>query len=171
MGAASKKTDTIRKMHDGYQLRLLPATPHARSILAFAAILFLAVLSWGANAKADFRLCNDTKSLVGVALGYREDGNWVTEGWWQVPGETCASLIEGDLNSRFYYLYAEDADKGGQWRGDIFMCTADREFRVTGVEDCFARGYNRTGFFEIDTSTKESWMVRLTDQGNELDNQ
>lgn len=116
-------------------------------------------------ANADFRLCNDTTSLVGVALGYRESSKWITEGWWQIPGETCASLIEGDLNSRFYYIYAEDADKGGQWRGEIFMCTADREFRIVGVEECFARGHNRTGFFEIDTSTKESWMVRLTEQG------
>jgi uncharacterized membrane protein len=178
MGAAPKNRTTNNKMPDGYQLRLSPATSHARPhwnaarpIRAAGAALFLAMLAHGTSARADFRLCNDTKSLVGVALGYREDGNWITEGWWQIPGETCASLIEGDLDSRFYYIYAEDADKGGQWRGDIFMCTADREFRVSGVEDCFARGYNRTGFFEIDTSTKESWMVRLTDQGTEQGNQ
>ena len=116
-------------------------------------------------ARADFRLCNDTTSLVGVALGYRENAKWVTEGWWQVPGETCASLIKGDLNSRYYYLYAEDADRGGQWRGDIFMCTSDRKFRIDGVEECFARGHQKTGFFEVDTGNKESWMVRLTESG------
>ncbi|MFK7902220.1 MAG: DUF1036 domain-containing protein [Nitratireductor sp.] len=116
-------------------------------------------------AKADFRVCNDTKSLVGVSLGYTNEGNWSTEGWWQIPGETCASLLEGDLNSRFYYIYAEDADLGGQWRGDIFMCTADQEFKIDGVKDCFARGYEKTGYFEIDTSNRESWMVRLTETG------
>jgi uncharacterized membrane protein len=118
-----------------------------------------------AAAIADFRICNDTKNLVGAALGYREKGNWVTEGWWQVPGETCATLIEGNLNSRYYYLYAEDADRGGQWRGDIFMCTSEKQFRVEGVENCFARGYQRTGFFEVDTTEKDSWMVRLTESG------
>jgi uncharacterized membrane protein len=82
-----------------------------------------------------------------------------------VPGETCATLIEGDLNSRFYYLYAEDADRGGQWRGDIFMCTSDRQFRIESVDNCFARGYQRTGFFEVDTSEKDSWMVRLSESG------
>jgi len=116
-------------------------------------------------AAADFRICNDTRNLVGAALGYREKGNWITEGWWQIPGETCATLIEGNLNSRFYYLYAEDADRGGQWRGDIFMCTSEKQFRVDGVENCFARGYQRTGFFEVDTSEKDSWMVRLTESG------
>jgi len=129
-----------------------------------AASLFVMLLQT-ANATADFRICNDTKSLVGIALGYRESAKWVTEGWWQIPSETCASLVDGDLNSRFYYLYAEDADRGGQWRGDIFMCTSDREFRIDGVQDCFARGHKRTGFFEVDTSNKDSWMVRLTESG------
>ena len=122
-----------------------------------------ALLSVSASAKADFRICNDTNSLVGAALGYREEGEWVSEGWFQVPGDSCTSLIEGDLNSRFYYVYAEDADRGGQWRGDIFLCTNDREFRIVGVKDCFKRGHVRTGFFEIDTSNRSSWMVRLTE--------
>lgn len=133
-------------------------------VLVFAGAVGLFALR-AEPAHADFRLCNDTNSLVGVALGYRQNGKWLTEGWWQVPGETCASLIEGDLNSRYYYLYAEDADRGGQWRGDVFMCTSDREFRIEGVQECFARGFQKTGFFEINTGNKQSWMVRLTESG------
>ncbi len=117
------------------------------------------------TAKADFRMCNDTKSLVGIALGFREKEKWITEGWWQIPSETCSSLIEGNLSSRFFYIYAEDADHGGQWRGDTFMCTDDREFRITGTQECFTRGYQKTGFFEVDTGDKGSWMVRLTESG------
>jgi uncharacterized membrane protein len=116
-------------------------------------------------AKSDFRMCNDTKSLVGIALGYREKEKWITEGWWQIPSDTCSSLIEGNLPSRFFYIYAEDADHGGQWRGDIFMCTDDREFRIAGVQECFTRGFQKTGFFEVDTGDKGSWMVRLTESG------
>jgi len=33
------------------------------------------------------------------------------------------------------------------------------------VDECFARGHQKTGFFEVDTSNKESWMVRLTESG------
>lgn len=117
-----------------------------------------------APAQADFRICNDTKSLVGAALGYKNDEEWISEGWFQVPPETCSSLIEGDLNSRFYYIYAEDADKGGQWRGDVFLCTNEREFKIEGVQDCFTRGHIKTGFFEIDTENRANWMVRLTEQ-------
>ena len=116
-------------------------------------------------AKADFRICNDTKSLVGAALGYRQEGKWISEGWFQIQAETCNSLIEGDLSSRFYYIYAEDADRGGQWRGDIFMCTANKEFIIDGADECFERGFQKTGFFEIDTDNRDSWMVRLTEDG------
>ncbi len=139
--------------------------------------LFLPIISTGLlltatnNAKADFRICNDTPSLVGAALGYREAGKWISEGWFQVPAESCTALIEGDLNSRFYYIYAEDADRGGQWRGDVFLCTSDREFKIEGVQDCFTRGHVKTGFFEIDTGNRESWMVRLTEQSRKVTSQ
>ncbi len=138
---------------------------------AFWRCIALACLATGVQfadispAAADFRVCNDTKSLVGVALGYREKNEWITEGWWQIPGETCASLVEGTLSSRYFYIYAEDADRGGQWRGDVFMCTADEEFRIQGIAECFARGFQKAGYFEVDTGDKESWMVRLTESG------
>ena len=31
-------------------------------------------------AKADFRLCNNTGSRVGIAIGYKENDGWTTEG-------------------------------------------------------------------------------------------
>lgn len=136
-----------------------------RTAIAMVLGTCLALLAAAAPARADFRVCNDTTSLVGVALGYSEEGDWVTEGWWQIPGETCASLLDGTLNSRYYYIYAEDADRGGQWRGDIIMCTANAEFRIEGNDSCFERGYQKTGFFEIDTDNRDSWMVRLTESG------
>ena len=44
------------------------------------------------------------------------------------------------------------------------MCTNDREFKIEGREDCFARGYERTGFFEVDTGKDaKNWTVQLTD--------
>lgn len=139
----------------------LIALPLAVSVIAFT----------HSPAKADFRICNDTNSLVGAALGYRQDGTWISEGWFQIEAETCSSLIEGDLSSRFYYIYAEDAERGGQWRGDIFLCTNEREFKIEGVQDCFKRGHVKTGFFEIDTGNRANWMVRLTEQSQSAPSQ
>ena len=116
-----------------------------------------------APAHADFRVCNATQTLVGVAIGYRVKTGWTTEGWWHVDPSSCKTLIEGPLSSRYYYLYAEDAERGGRWEGAVNMCVAEKEFKVAGINDCFARGFQRAGFQEYDTGEQSSWMVQLTD--------
>ena len=143
------------------------ATQRVRFAMPFPlVVLALACFTmFGATqARADFRVCNGTQSLVGVGIGYRAQAGWVTEGWWHIEASSCKTLIEGPLSSRFYYLYAEDAERGGRWDGPITMCVAEREFKVAGVNDCLARGFQRAGFQEYDTGEQGSWMVQLTDQ-------
>ena len=114
-------------------------------------------------AQADFRVCNATQNLVGVAIGYRASAGWITEGWWHIDGSSCKTLIEGPLSSRFYYIYAEDAERGGRWDGAVSMCVADDEFKIVGTRECIARGHQRAGFQEHDTGQQPSWMVQLSD--------
>jgi len=115
-------------------------------------------------AHADFRLCNNTGSRVGVAVGYKDGEGWATEGWWNIAGNgACETLLRGELAARFYYIYAVDYDRGGEWSGQAFMCTRDKEFTIRGTENCLARGFDRTGFFEVDTGEQRSWTVQLTD--------
>ncbi len=124
-----------------------------------AATLFLASPAW-----ADFRLCNNTSSRVGVAVGYRDKTGWLTEGWWNVAARSCESILKGPLAARFYYVYAVDYDQGGEWSGNAYMCTRDKEFTIRGFENCLARGYDRTGYFEIDTGEQKAWTVQLSEQ-------
>ncbi|MCW5721865.1 MAG: DUF1036 domain-containing protein [Devosia sp.] len=114
-------------------------------------------------AHADLRICNETANLLSVALGYRAERGWMSEGWWQTPPGDCRVLYQGDLQRRFYYLYAVDDIGGGAWNGQVFMCTRDETFTIFGVEDCLARGYERTGFFEIDTQNRTDWTLQLTE--------
>jgi uncharacterized membrane protein len=115
-------------------------------------------------AHADFRLCNNTSGRVGVAVGYKDGEGWATEGWWNIAGNgACETLLRGELAARFYYIYAVDYDRGGEWSGQAFMCTRDKEFTIRGTENCLARGFDRTGFFEVDTGEQRSWTVQLTD--------
>ncbi len=142
--------------------------PRARKGLALPlsmlAALLLAPLLAASPARADFRVCNATQNLVGVGVGYRAKAGWITEGWWHIDASSCKTLIEGPLSSRFYYLYAEDAERGGRWDGPISMCVAEKEFKIAGVTDCVARGFQRAGFQEYDTGEQANWMVQLTDQ-------
>ena len=114
-------------------------------------------------AAADFRLCNNTPSRVGIALGYKDAEGWTTEGWWNVSSRACETLLRGTLVARYYYIYAIDYDRGGEWSGQAFMCSRDKEFTISGTENCLARGFDRTGFFEVDTGEQRAWTVQLTE--------
>jgi uncharacterized membrane protein len=72
-------------------------------------------------------------------------------------------LQRGALVARYYYIYAIDYDRGGEWSGQAFLCTRDKEFTIKGSHDCLARGFDRTGFFEVDTGEQRVWTVQLTD--------
>jgi uncharacterized membrane protein len=144
--------------------KLRHARPRRRTAPAAAGLavgIFLCAFT--APALADLRLCNMTQSRVSIALGYRDAQGWATEGWWNLKPNDCDTLLKGALAARFYYVFAADSERGGEWSGKAFMCTRDKEFTIRGVEDCLARGFDRTGFFEIDTGEQKSWTIQLTD--------
>jgi len=130
-------------------------------LLLLAAALFASATP----AAADFTICNYTGSRVGVALGYKDADGWVTEGWWNLSDRTCEAVLRGGLVARYYYLYAVDYDRGGEWTGQAFMCSRDKEFTIRGIDNCLARGYDRTGFYEVDTGEQRSWTMQLTNSG------
>ncbi len=111
-----------------------------------------ALLAGSAPALADLRMCNTTGSRVGVAIGYRDAQGWTTEGWWNIAPRACET-----------HVHAVDYDRGGEWTGKSVMCTRNKEFTIRGIEDCLARGYERAGFFEVDTGEQKSWTIQLTD--------
>jgi len=142
------------------------APPHSTRLhhTAFRLALTVAVLClWNGSARADFRLCNNTSSRVGIALGYKDAEGWTTEGWWNISSRSCETLLKGALVARYYYIYALDYDRGGEWSGQAFMCSRDKEFTIKGTDNCLARGFDRTGFFEVDTGEQRAWTVQLTD--------
>ncbi|MEA2917306.1 MAG: hypothetical protein QOJ15_9387 [Bradyrhizobium sp.] len=153
---------------------MIPTNPHrlnrfaARLTAGLTPALALAVMClWNGSAAADFRLCNNTSSRVGIALGYKDAEGWTTEGWWNVSSRACETLLRGTLVARFYYIYALDYDRGGEWSGQAFMCSRDKEFTIKGTENCLARGFDRTGFFEVDTGEQRAWTVQLTESNEQ----
>lgn len=137
-----------------------------RILCCGSAALFYCVsfAAFSTAAQADFRICNKTASRVGIALGYKAERDWMAEGWWTVEADSCETLLAGPLEARYYYMYAVDYEQGGEWGGTTaYMCTQDKEFTIRGVNDCVARGYQKTGFYEIDTGGQSSWTVQLTE--------
>src|SRR5499433_3179779 len=155
---------THRFTRTGLQRRPVARRRVARALAAAA--LALVAFAWpGSPARADFRLCNNTGNRVGIAIGYKENDGWTTEGWWNISARSCETVLRGALVARFYYIYAVDYDRGGEWSGQAFMCTREKEFTIRGTGDCLARGFDRTGFFEVDTGEQQTWTVQLTETG------
>lgn len=137
-----------------------------RLALLLAGLVLSALSFSAAPALADLRVCNQSTNQVSISLGYRAEKGWQSEGWWVAAPSKCAVVYQGDLHSRFFYLYVADDIGGGTWDGSVYMCTRDESFTIFGVEDCLARGYERTGFFEVDTQNRTDWTLQLTDPAN-----
>lgn len=151
-------------MADSRPMDRLPS--HRTALRAACALCLFAGAFWLAGtvpAAADLRLCNTTQSRIGVAIGYKDGEGWTTEGWWNIASRNCETILRGPLVARYYYLYAVDYDQGGEWAGRAYMCTRDKEFTIRGIEECLARGYDRIGFFEVDTQDQRQWTIQLTD--------
>lgn len=157
------------KMHQrepaaGYIVRLCQPVQALR-LASFFGFFIVVQLTFGAQpAKADLRLCNKTQALVGIAIGYKGREDWVSEGWWNIAAETCQIVVEGALPARYYYVYGVDYELGGEWSGTAHMCTSEKEFTIESTGDCLARGFERTGFVEVDTGDQASWTVQLTEK-------
>ena len=125
------------------------------------ALAFL--LAAAGPAAAGFNVCNKGARPVKVAVGRFDGTRWISEGWWHVESRKCSEVIAGKLVARYYYLYASDGAVG-TWDGGKSFCvgTEDR-FSIVGRGGCTERGYDRRGFFEVDTGNQLNWTQSLSD--------
>jgi len=47
----------------------------------------------------------------------------------ELAGTQLRDVLKGNLVARYYYVYAIDYDRGGEWMGQAYMCTRDKELR------------------------------------------
>jgi uncharacterized membrane protein len=78
------------------------------------------------------------------------------------PAQSLRVRAARPLAGTFYYLYASDG-AAGTWEGKTYFCVApDKRFRSVGRGDCAKRGFDRRGFFEVDTGKKPDWTQSLS---------
>ena len=125
------------------------------------AVLVLGVVS-AKPAHASLQVCNQTDQAVRVAVGRFDGKDWTSAGWWSIGARQCAGVVVGPLIAEFYYLYAIDG-KGGVWEGGTHFCTAPNAFTINQRGACASNGFDRRGFFEIDTGNSPDWTQTLSD--------
>jgi uncharacterized membrane protein len=130
-----------------------------------ASIAFVLLAASHAPASADFRVCNETRSLINLAVGTNAGEVFSTEGWWTVTPGSCATLVRGPLTGRYLYLYATDINGADVLSGAVSMCIDRGKFKVFGIENCWRRGLQAVAFAEIDTLDSPDWTTFLTEPG------
>jgi uncharacterized membrane protein len=136
----------------------------APTILKLGAVsLALAALLASAPARAEWRVCNKTGSLLNLAIGSSAKTDFATEGWWTVTPGSCSTPIHGPLASRFLYLYAIDINGADVTKGTVSMCVDSGKFRIVGIADCWRRGLQAANFMEIDTAEASEWTTFLSE--------
>jgi uncharacterized membrane protein len=101
-------------------------------------------------ARAGLEICNDTQARQTVAIGYKKDGDWMSEGWWSIDAGACKTPVSGGLKSRYYYYLSKSS--GWEFTDEnIAFCTESNVFTIVGDQDCAQRGYEKSYFRKIDT--------------------
>ena len=125
-------------------------------------VLILGLAGFAGPALAGFNVCNQSGLAVRAAIGRFDGTHWTSEGWWTIAPKACTALLNGPLQGRYYYLYASDGG-AGTWEGKTHFCVApNKRFRSVGRTDCAKRGFDRRGFFEVDTGKKPDWTQSLS---------
>lgn len=133
-------------------------TPFMRRIFAAVAFLLLAQ-----PAHAALSVCNKTAHPVRVALGFFNGTDWASRGWWSIAPRDCPKLIEAPLDARYYYLYATDGGSGSWAGGRSFCVASDEKFEIASRANCAGRGYDRKGFFAVDTGDQPDFTQYIAD--------
>lgn len=156
-----------REAESAYKLRFgVSGNPKGRELLSRL------ITTLRAEAKSrGLVLCNKTDYLVWAATGQLNDDQFESRGWTRVPVGECAQVINQNLDSRYYFFYAEAVTQNGDvaveagrrkiWGGEKPLCSKPTRFAIKGDEDCTARGFDRHNFAEIDTGSARRWTVNL----------
>jgi uncharacterized membrane protein len=144
-----------------------------RKLLSAFSIPLLAVgflLAKPQEAKAWFKVCNDTGQDAHVAFAYPEGRTWYSEGWYVVSARTCQEVYPHELRNRTYYVHAQNYD-GQTWGDDIRFCNYwvqfRRNFKMAQTKErranCSPPNKGLMGFRKVNTGDARNFTYRLTD--------
>ncbi len=129
-------------------------------IITAALAVALALISAN-TAVAGWFICNDAGVEVSVAYAWSNENGWNSRGWRNIKPRDCALVLEGPLENRIYYYYAEGS--GLTWenrQNTAYFCTKTDKFFYTYKGNPSCTGYN---FREVDVGEDRVWTTRLTE--------
>lgn len=140
---------------------------------AAVAAIILVALGAGSSARAEYSLCNKTSYALSAALGFAEEDELLTRGWWRLrPGE-CKKVLADTINAGRYYVYAE-AIPGHRgelktWSGETPLCVQnDSLFTLRDQTVCTEDPKRQREFSAVDVTPEDggNYTTDFTDENN-----
>eukprot|EP01124_Arcella_intermedia_P021220 TRINITY_DN2929_c0_g1_i1.p1 TRINITY_DN2929_c0_g1~~TRINITY_DN2929_c0_g1_i1.p1 ORF type:complete len:155 (-),score=7.08 TRINITY_DN2929_c0_g1_i1:38-502(-) len=120
-------------------------------------LVLFALLAIGHSA---LTFCNKAGYSISASVGFHEGDTWSSRGWYLIDSGDCSNVITGDLNDRFYYAYAMSTG-GHVWSGSYTFCTLPTKYYIYGDMNCGSRGYNTTGFSQVDVGNNLGYTLNF----------
>lgn len=108
-----------------------------------------------------YQFCNETDIELFAAMGYADESEWLSFGWWELAPGTCTKTLKDGLPAEQIYTYAVGYTPDGEtleFAGDYPLCAADQAFEITGTADCESRGYMTLGFERQETAGNDGFV-------------
>lgn len=166
-----KAADGISRNHGRTEL-----TQSARSLAlgrALTCVIAAAVVLACGQARAEYSFCNKTSYALSAALGFSDDDELLTRGWWRLrPGE-CKKVIGDALAAGRYFAYAE-AIPGHRgelktWSGDTPLCVQnDSLFTLRDQSVCKDSPQRQRNFMAVDIDEDDGGdhVTEFVDENN-----
>jgi uncharacterized membrane protein len=97
--------------------------------------------------------CNNSGEEIAVAVGWYQESQWVSKGWYRAQPRNCIATLLGVLTNTKYYYYAESTESNLSWGGDGqadagYFCTTQQAFyldstNATSSTACEGHNFNR----------------------------
>ena len=127
--------------------------------------IFISLCTGSRLANAGLFLCNETGVKVFVAIGYEEDGQWLSRGWFSFEPKECDSLYLGVPQNQYFYYYANSESWKTVWNGEQdlnggYFCTSNDAFYfLNDFNDCTGKTFKL-----LDLNGADQYSFSLTDE-------
>ncbi|MEL7030479.1 MAG: DUF1036 domain-containing protein, partial [Pseudomonadota bacterium] len=107
-----------------------------------------------------------------AAIGYPDNGDTVTRGWWRLRPGQCQVILADAIEAGRYFVYGEaiEGHRGDQrvWSGDIPLCASEERFFTEKDHDTCEDASLRRFFRAVDVAADADgdWRTEFTEAAN-----
>lgn len=137
----------------------------AALIAGIAAVL----MGLAPQARADYRLCNETSYIVNAAIGIQSGVDVTTHGWFELLPGHCNVVVEGPLDADKYYFYSEVPSfydiAVTRFESGVRLCVGNGTFEISGATECADPSNQLRRFIEVQPKSEgDDWELALAEE-------